>query len=201
MPKPRVLPEREVISAGNGKSGHETFAAPKRRMRVVPWGSNLLTELQRERKERLFALVDPLHMLQCEQVGYNAEQSVDKCIKFWSKWPHPVERPIDGVLGCCQMPLAKSTSCRDCVLLGTMYNCPKHMMQCRAPVRLCCANNKCLRFLCWEHMQCEWDSRAERCCGKKKSASESERRRLEKVKTGKKSKTKNQKTEKKKPKQ
>ena len=73
LPKPRVLPEKEVISAGNGKSGHETFAAPKRRMRVVPWGSNLSTELQRERKERLFALVDPLHMLQCEQVGYNAE--------------------------------------------------------------------------------------------------------------------------------
>ena len=24
--KPRVLPEKEVISAGNGKSGHETFA-------------------------------------------------------------------------------------------------------------------------------------------------------------------------------
>ena len=162
--KPRVLPEKEVISAGNGKSGHETFAAPKTlgRLREVPLRSNLLPELQREHKERLFALVDPLHVLQCEwgeRLGYSAEHSVDKFIKFWSKWPYPVEKPDAGVVGWCQMPLAKSSSCRDCILHGAMYNCPKHMTECRASVWHSCANVECLRFLCWEHMQCYCESR------------------------------------------
>src|SRR4051794_34745840 len=87
--KPRVLPEKEVISAGNGKSGHETFA-PKTlgKLREVPWCSNLLTELQRERRERLFSLVDPLHVLQCVQFGY----SLNKDVKFWSRKARPVEK-------------------------------------------------------------------------------------------------------------
>ena len=148
--KPRVLPEKEVISAGNGKSGHETFA-PKTlgKLREVPWCSNLLTELQRERRERLFSLVDPLHVLQSVQFGY----SLDKDVKFWSRKARPVEKPVNGVLGWCQ-----NASCQDCVLLGAMCNCRKHMKQCNATAWHSCPNPECLRFLCWEHMQCYCES-------------------------------------------
>jgi hypothetical protein len=157
-PKPRVLPEKEVISTGNGKSGHETFASSKTlgRLRELPSRSNLLTELQRERKERMFALVDPLHMQQWEwgeQLGYSVEQSVDKFIKFWSKWPYPAVGAVDDVVSGCQMPLARSLACRDCVILGAIYNCPEHMTQCGAQVWHACGNVNCLRLLCSKHMQ------------------------------------------------
>ena len=59
----------------------------------MPWASNLLTELQRERKERLFSLVDPHHVLQHVQFGHD----LDKDVKFWSKEPRPVEQPVDGI--------------------------------------------------------------------------------------------------------
>jgi hypothetical protein len=152
LPKPRVLPKKEVLSAGNGKSSHETFAASKTlgRVREVPWTSNLLTELQRERKERLFSLVDPHHVLQREQFAYD----LDKDVAFWSRKARPVEQPVDGVAGWCQMPLSRSASCEDCVDLGTMYNCPKHMKQCNAPAWHSCASPTCLRLLCWEHTTC-----------------------------------------------
>jgi hypothetical protein len=56
-PKPRVSPIG-VLSAGCGKSSHETFAASRTlgKPRTVPWTSNLLTEFQREHKEKLFSL-------------------------------------------------------------------------------------------------------------------------------------------------
>jgi hypothetical protein len=68
-PESRVLPI-DVHCAENGKRSHETFAAPKRSlpwMREVPWTSNLLTERQRERNEKLFSLVDPDHIPMREQ--------------------------------------------------------------------------------------------------------------------------------------
>ena len=75
-PKPRVSPI-EVLSAGNGKSSHETFAAPKSlgMSRTVPWTSNLLTEFQRERKERLFSLVPPHHVPVGTQFGYDLDEN------------------------------------------------------------------------------------------------------------------------------
>jgi hypothetical protein len=75
-PKPRVSPI-EVLSAGNGKSSHETFAAPKSlgKSRTVPWTSNLLTEFQRERKERLFSLVPPHHVPVGTQFGYDLDEN------------------------------------------------------------------------------------------------------------------------------
>jgi hypothetical protein len=135
---------------------HETFAASKTlgRVREVPWTSNLLTELQRERKERLFSLVDPHHVLQREQFAYD----LDKDVAFWSRKARPVEQPVDGVDGWCQMPLSRSASCEDCVDLGTMYNCPKHMKQCNAPAWHSCASPTCLRLLCWEHTKCSCTS-------------------------------------------
>ena len=56
-------------------------AAPKtaRRMREVPWASNLMTELQRERGEKLFALVDPHHMLQRDQFGWSLDKMNVSC--------------------------------------------------------------------------------------------------------------------------
>src|SRR4051794_22672139 len=56
------------------------------------------------------------------------------------------------------MPLAKNASCQDCVLLGAMCNCRKHMKQCNATAWHSCPNPECLRFLCWEHMQCYCES-------------------------------------------
>ena len=91
-----------------------------------------MAELQRERKERMFALVDPLHMQQWEwgeQLGYSVEHSVDKFIKFWSKWPYPAVRPVDGGVSGCQMPLTKNASCRDFLVRFTTA-----MTECRAPV-------------------------------------------------------------------
>jgi hypothetical protein len=132
---------------------HERATAPKssRRMREVPWTSSLLAELQHERKERLFSLVDPLHELQCVQFAYDA----DKDIAFMSRKPRPAERS-DNKVGGCQMPLSRSTTCEDCT--HTFYNCPKHMKQCNRPVWDACANPLCMRFLCWEHRVCYCDT-------------------------------------------
>jgi len=151
-PKPHVLPT-EVLSVGDEKSSHETFAAPKtsRRIREVPWASNLLTELKRERKERFFSLVDPHHVLQCAQFACD----LDKDVAFISKRAtSSVEKPVDGIAGRCQMPLSRSASCEDCIRLGSVYNCPKHMKQCHAPAWVACASPHCLRLLCWEHVIC-----------------------------------------------
>jgi hypothetical protein len=147
-PEPRVLPI-EVHSAGNGKSSHETFAAPKTlgRMREVPWASDLKTELQRERWEKLFSLVDPYHMLQCEQFSW----SLDKVNAFLSNPPKAKPEVEEKACG-CQMPLSRSASCDDCISLGGLVNCRAHMQLCTAPVFLACGN--CLRQLCWEHIGC-----------------------------------------------
>ena len=85
-PKPHVL-SIEALSDANGKSSHEAFAVPSTlgRMREVPWASNLLTELQRERKKRLFSLVDPSHMPQREQFGWSPEAMLERYEQFgWS---------------------------------------------------------------------------------------------------------------------
>ena len=74
-PKPRVSPI-EVIGARNGKSSHETFAASRilGKPRTLPWASNLLTEFQRERKERLLALVPP-HVPMGTQFRYDLDEN------------------------------------------------------------------------------------------------------------------------------
>jgi hypothetical protein len=156
-PKPRVSPI-EVLSAGNGKSSHETFAAPKSlgKSRTVPWTSNLLTEFQRERKERLFSLVPPHHVPVGTQFGYDLDENFrEKNEKKQKKATLP-EKPCGSLVGECQMPLSRSNSksCQDCNVLDLKLNCELHMKQCNAPAwTVCDRKDGCQRFLCWNHRE------------------------------------------------
>ena len=153
-PKPRVSPI-EVLSAGHEKSSHETFAAPKSlgKSRSVPWTSNLLTEFQRERKERLFSLVPP-HVPLGTQFGYHlGEDFRKKSEQKRKKQPLP-EKPLGSLVGECQMPVTRSNKCQDCIHLDLKFNCPLHMKQCNAPAwTVCDRKDGCLRFLCWKHRE------------------------------------------------
>jgi hypothetical protein len=155
-PKPRVSPI-EVIGARNGKSSHETFAASRilGKPRTLPWASNLLTEFQRERKERLFALVPP-HVPVGTQFRYDLDENFREKNKKRQKNAALPEKPCGSLVGECQMPLSrsKSKSCQDCSELHLKINCALHMKQCNAPAwTVCDKKDGCLRFLCWKHRE------------------------------------------------
>ena len=132
------------------KESSETFCAPRTlgKVRTVPWASNLLTEFQQERMERLFSLVPP-HVPVGVQLGYDLDDAFRK--KNENKQP---EKLFEGLVGGCQMPLARCRSCQDCIHHHLKFNCPKHMKQCNAPAWHACASEDCLRFLCCEHTVC-----------------------------------------------
>ena len=71
-PEPHPI---EVRSTGDGNGSYETFA-PKtlRKLPEVPRFSNLLTELRRERQEKLFSLVGD-HTLLRDQFKYHCHQN------------------------------------------------------------------------------------------------------------------------------
>lgn len=141
-PEPHPI---EVRSTGNGNGSHETFAAPKTLgiVREVPRTSNLLTELRRERQEKLLSLVD--HTLVRDQFEYRLETIVD-----WMTKPPRREPNNDGKVWGCEMPLTVSAFCGECRSLGALANCPSHMKPCTASAWISCDN--CLRLLCWDHM-------------------------------------------------
>jgi hypothetical protein len=145
-PEP-LISLREVHSARIGKSKHETFAAPKPlgNFRIVEFSeSSNLRKLQRERKQKLENLVDPHHVLQATQFGYDVEKS-----RAWMlRKPRPVQA-VEPARG-CEMPLTKSASCGDCKTLGRVMACPRHMRLCGAPAFVAC-DRGCGRTLCWEH--------------------------------------------------
>src|SRR3954471_11019423 len=108
--------------------------------------SSKVRKLQRERKQKLESLVDPHHVLQIVQFGYEVEKS-----KAWMlRKPRPAQT-AERAHG-CEMPLTKSASCGDCKTLGLMA-CPSHMWLCGAPIFLACGMDDpgCGRALCWEH--------------------------------------------------
>jgi len=74
-------------------------------MRTVPWASNLLTEFQRERRERLFSLVPP-HVPPCEQFGYDLDEEFREKNQEKKNKQRSPEEPFEGLVGGCQMPLS-----------------------------------------------------------------------------------------------
>ena len=124
-------------------SDSEKSAQISRRMRDVPWTSTLW-QRHHERKKRLFNLVDPEHMLTCEQFPFDPE----KTAALVTRMPRPVERPPE--VGGCQRPLSSSATCADCAL--GFYNCARHMRPCNAPVWISCGG--CQRVLCSSHIFC-----------------------------------------------
>ena len=139
-PEPHPI---EVRSTGDGNGSYETFA-PKtlRKLPEVPRFSNLLTELRRERQEKLFSLVGD-HTLLRDQFKYRSETIVN----WMSSKPPRRERSSDCVWG-CERPVTVSASCDDCRNFGALANCPSHMQPC---TWASCDN--CLRLLCWNHMR------------------------------------------------
>ena len=158
-PKPRVSP-LEVLFAGNEKRGHETFAASRTlgKLRSVPWASNLLTEFQLERKERLLSLVPP-HVPVGVQFGYDLDEDFRKKSEEKKKKQPSPEKPFGSLIGKCQMPLSRSKSCQDCIQHDLTFNCPLHMKQCNAPAWIACNSQACLRFLCEKHTDCYCETR------------------------------------------
>lgn len=128
------------------------------RLREVPWTSNLKTELQRERKQKLLSLVDPNHVLQREQFGWSPDAMLNRCEQFgWSSdallavlsKPRRVATPEVEEKSCgCEMPLSKSDSCNECKEAGPVMNCQRHMKPCSSPAFLSCEG--CSRPLCWK---------------------------------------------------
>ena len=160
----RLPDSRLAESASNGEHGGlfkavqpkpRVIAAPKHleKVRTVPWTSNLLTEFQRERKDRLFSLVPP-HVPVGVQFSYDLDEEFREKNGEKHKKHRCPEEPFDGLVGGCQMPLSRSKSCQDCIHLDVQLNCPTHMKQCDAPAWIACESKECLRLLCWKHTVC-----------------------------------------------
>ena len=107
-------------STKKGKNRHETFVAPKPlgNFRIVDFPENSkVRKLQREREEKLKNLVDPHHVLQVVQFGYDVEKA-----KAWMlRKPRPAQK-AERALG-CEMPLTKSVSCAECKAFGHGLSC------------------------------------------------------------------------------
>jgi hypothetical protein len=129
-PKPRVSPIG-VLHAEYGKSSHETSAASRTlgKQRSVPWTSNLLTEFQREHKEKLSSLIPP-HVPMAIQFAYGMDEDFRQKSEEKQRKQRAPEKLSGSEIGECQMPLKRCKSCQDCIHLDLKLNCPLHMVQC-----------------------------------------------------------------------